>query len=182
MQSGQEYQPLPLGYQPPLPHGGPQPVTPLGPPTGGQLPLTRRSGWRIWGIILGLNLGGSFFGVLIGGDGGTAIDFVLGISSFAIIVWWTYTMYSEFNAFHGKLHEPILAACVPFFNIYAFYNYCEKLNLAASHRGRNDFINPLLTCCLIFILNIGLAMFQEKLNEYWQLVAAQDGQQWPQST
>jgi hypothetical protein len=33
-----------------------------------------------------------------------------------------------------------------------------------------------------FILSIGLALFQEKLNEYWQLVAAQDGQQWPQST
>ncbi len=119
--------------------------------------------------------------MLIGGDGGAIIDIVMGLCAFVLSIWWIYTMFSEFNAFHGKLHEPILAACVPFFNIYAFYNYCEKLNLAASHRGRNDFINPLLTCCLIFIFSIGMALFQEKLNEYWQLVAAQDGQQWPQS-
>ena len=98
----------------------------------------------------------------------------IGSSILTLIIWiyWTYSMYSEFNNFVGyEVQQPFLAACIPFFNIYCFYVFVDHLNKQAAQRGRQGFIDPTLTCCLTFVLGIGVPMYQSKLNEFWDIVA-----------
>ena len=99
------------------------------------------------------------------------VNFGSSIAAFVIYIWWTYSMYQEFNIYmQREVQNPLLAACIPIFNIYAFYTYCEHLNREAALRGRTLFLDPSLICCLVFILGIGLPMYQNKLNEFWDMV------------
>ncbi len=90
---------------------------------------------------------------------------------FIIEVWWMYTMYNELNIFRGYLHNPLLAACIPFFNIYAFYKYTEALEQEYNLRRMGKPPEPVLYCCLFFIFALGLPLLQSKMNELWNAIS-----------
>jgi len=164
----------------------------------GPIPVERRSGWLYWIIYIGISIAGTivssamYVDAMDSGDcyedsyyGGyycepdydlmflaDIISFGSSITAFAIYIYWSYNMYSEFNSFLGQeVFNPLLASCVPLFNIYAFYIYCEQLNKQAALRGYHNFIDPTTTCCLIFIFGLGFPIYQGKLNEFWDIVA-----------
>ena len=200
----QPYQPPPPHYQPPpQPHPYPQ-----FPPGNGPVPFHRRNGWGVWVLYVAVVMGGTFLGMIMydeamyGGDCYYEYDYYYGyeyeycepdyaalqvanmvnwgssIAAMVIYIWWTYSMYQEFNTYmQREVLNPFLAACIPIFNIYAFYTFCEHLNREAALRGRPAFIDPAVTCCLIFIVGIGLPIYQSKLNEFWDIVAYQHYQQ-----
>ena len=196
----QPYQPPPPHYQPPpQPHPYPQ-----FPPGNGPVPFHRRNGWGVWVLYVAVVMGGTFLGMIMydeamyGGDcyyeydyyygyeyeycepdyaamqAATMVNWGSSIAAMVIYIWWTYSMYQEFNTYmQREVLNPLLAACIPLFNIYAFYTFCEHLNREAALRGRPGFIDPSLICCLTFVLGIGLPMYQSKLNEFWDMVTYQ---------
>ena len=199
----QPYQPPPppSDYQPPPNYQPPPPYRQF-PPGDGPVPIHRRSGWLVWFVYLGIIIGGTFITMamydeaMYGGEcyteydywgsyeycepdydmmnTATMVNFGTSLAAMIIYIWWTYSMYQEFNIFmQREVLNPLLAACIPIFNIYAFYTYCEHLNREAALRGRPAFIDPTLTCCLIFIIGIGLPIYQNKLNEFWDMVTYQ---------
>ena len=104
----------------------------------------------------------------------TIIDLMTTITYLVIYISWTYNMYSEFNKYMGhEIYSPFLAACIPIFNIYAFYIYCDHLKQQGEARGSRNIIEPGITCCLLFILGIGLPMYQSSLNQFWDIVERQ---------
>ena len=187
------------GTAPQQPYGAPQ--QPYGAPPGmskgnGPIPFERRNGWLWWIAYVIVAFGGTILGLIMYESAmysGECYDdywgeycepdyemmFIadmvnIGSSILTLIIWiyWTYSMYSEFNNFVGyEVQQPFLAACIPFFNIYCFYVFVDHLNKQAAHRGRQGFIDPTLTCCLTFVLGIGVPMYQSKLNEFWDIVA-----------
>ena len=194
----QPYQPPPPHYQPP-----PQPLPYAQfPPGNGPVPMGRRNGWIVWFVYLAVAMGGSFLSMAMYEaawfdcyteydsyygysyevceyDEGLAaaagmVNIGSSIATFVIYIWWTYTMYQEFNTYmQREVLNPLLSACIPLFNIYAFYTFCEHLNREAALRGRPGFIDPSLICCLAFVLGIGVPMYQSKLNEFWDMVTYQ---------
>jgi len=179
-------------------YGAPQQSygAPLG--MGGSIPTYRRSGWLWWIAYIGIAFFGSilsamFYADAIGGGDcyydsyygyeycdndsdlmfmGDMISIFSTIGGLFIYIYWCYSMYNEHNNFVGyEVQNPFLAICIPVFNIYAFYTFCDDLNKQAAARGRTGFIDPTLTCCLTLILGIGLPMYQSKLNEFWDIVA-----------
>ncbi|MEE3082066.1 MAG: hypothetical protein VX308_02800, partial [Candidatus Thermoplasmatota archaeon] len=105
---------------------------------------------------------------------GDLISYGSSLVAFGIYIYWTYNMDKEFNSFLGQeVFNPFLAACVPIFNIYAFYVFCDYLNKQATLRGHHNFIDPVLNCCLTLIIGIGLPIYQGKLNEFWDIVYAE---------
>ena len=188
----------PSSSQAPYPNYGTTPTMAGMRKGSGPIPTERRSGWIFWLMYFGIAIAGSFvssamyFEAIDSGEcyedyyyGGVycepdydlmfladLVSFGSSIVSFGIYLYWTYNMYKEFNSFLGQeVFNPFLAACVPIFNIYAFYVYCDYLNKQARLRGYNNFIDPTLTCCLVFALGIGLPIYQGKLNEFWDIVA-----------
>jgi len=164
----------------------------------GPVPAGRRNGWIFWLMYLGISILGSiissamYFDAMDSGEcyedyyyGGVycepdydlmfladIVSFGSSMVAFGIYIYWSYNMYKEFNSFLGQeVFNPFLASCIPIFNLYAFYVYCDYLNRQATLRGYNNFINPGLTCCLVFVLGIGLPIYQGKLNEFWDIVA-----------
>ena len=196
-----DYQPPP-NYQPPPPNYQPPSYPPL-PPGNGPVPIDRRNGWMVWFLYLAIIMGGSFIGMamyteaIYGGECYTEsnyygsyewcepdyeammvanmVNWGSSIAAMVIYIWWTYSMYQEFNTYmQREVLNPLLSACIPLFNIYAFYTFCEHLNREAALRGRPGFIDPTLTCCLAFVIvGIGLPMYQSKLNEFWDMVTYQ---------
>lgn len=186
------------GYPPQGPYAPPSPYQQI-PPGNGPVPDHRRNGWVIWVVYVAI----VFLGAFIGGamsiaamEGGDCYDEGYGyeycepdyelyllsmivnwgstIVAMIIYIWWTYSMYSEFNAYlQREVLPPFLAACIPIFSIYAFYRFCDELNKEATKRGRQGFIDPTITCCLTFIIGIGWPIYQGKLNEFWDMVASQ---------
>ena len=184
---------------PQQPYGAPQ--QPYGAPgMGGSIPTYRRSGWLWWLSYIGIIFFGSvlsfmFYADAIGGGEcyteysyygdyewcdndpdlmfmGDMISLLSSIGGVVIYLYWCYSMYNEHNNFVGyEVQNPFLAICIPVFNIYAFYTFCDDLNKQAAARGRTGFIDPTLTCCLTLILGIGLPMYQSKLNEFWDIIA-----------
>ena len=165
----------------------------------GQIPHYRRSGWSWWGAYIAVLIFGTilstyfhtlayenedcyedYYYYYCEPDMGllllsTLVDLLSTLTYFIIYITWTYKMYSEFNNYMGQMiFNPFLAACIPFFNLYAFYNYCDHLNRQADARGQRNFIEPGVTCCLVFIIGIGLPIFQSRLNEFWDIVQHQN--------
>ena len=191
--------PPPPDYQP---HPQPPPY-PQFPPGNGPVPMDRRNGWMVWFLYLAVIIGGTFMSLamydeaMYGGECYTEyygagysyevcepdyetmapanmVNVGSSLAAFVIYIWWSYSMYQEFNTYmQREVLNPLLSACIPIFNIYAFYTFCEHLNREAALRGRPGFIDPTLTCCLIFIIGIGLPIYQSKLNEFWDMVAYQ---------
>ena len=172
------------------------------PPGNGPVPHHRRNGWLVWAAYLGIVILGTIFGTALfaaGINGGECytemgyygeytycepdeglmllsmlVNWGSTLAAMIIGIWWSYSMYSEFNTYaQREVLNPFLAVCIPIFNIYAFYLFCDELNKEATKRGRPGFIDPTMTCCLIFILGIGWPIYQGKLNEFWDLVAYQ---------
>ena len=171
-------------------------------PGNGPVPLDRRNGWLFWAAYLGILFLGTFISMAMydeamwGGECYTdswgweycepdadlmftanLVNYGSSLAGMVIYIYWSYSMYKEFNTFvQYEVLNPFLAACIPLFNIYAFYTYCDHLNKQAAARGRHGFIDPTVTCCLLFIVGIGLPMYQGKLNEFWDMVAYQQSQ------
>ena len=162
----------------------------------GPVPVDRRNGWLFWILYISISIVGSFISSAMyidAWDSGECYDDSWGtycdpdydlifladlisfgstIAALVIYIYWTYNMYKEFNSFLGQeVFNPFLAACVPFFNIYAFYVYCDYLNKQAALRGYHNFVDPTLTCCLVFLIGLGLPIYQGKLNDFWDIVA-----------
>lgn len=98
----------------------------------------------------------------------------LGMSLGVVIIeiWWMHTMFNELNLFRGYLYNPLFAACVPFFNIYAFYKYTEALEQEFNYRRMGKSPEPVLYCCLFFVFALGLPLLQSKMNELWTALMA----------
>ena len=161
----------------------------------GPVPNYRRNGWAWWiiifvTIILGTILSSLFynsahdncspFEAYVGicePDSGLLLLSILfdlvTLSAFVVQFYWNYKMFWELNKhMQGRLTEPLLS-CIPILNIFVFYGYCTELNNQARLRGVRNFLNPEVTCCTLFVLGLGLPLFQDKLNEFWDIVKKQ---------
>lgn len=104
-----------------------------------------------------------------------SLMFVLSIIiPLTIHLWWEYKIYQEINAFHGELYHPLLAVCIPIFNLYAFYKYTEIIEYEFKVRWIPGPPEPMLYCCLQWFALLGTPLLQSKLNQLWQTLQIQE--------
>ena len=92
-------------------------------------------------------------------------------------VWMKNTL-EEVKAFTMKedLLAPILF-CIPLLNVWLIYTYSTALQETQAKIGmpEDQQINPIVVAVLMFLMGVGIILFQNSCNATWEFVRAKAG-------